>query len=307
LKTRSKSFRFLLELFAALFVISLVLSIKARQRHAEPRFEGITARAWTYGVTLANPETPPFKALLALGPSAVPYVLEEYEGEGTKLQRSEWYRATYKKVPSPLKNILPRPAMPRDESSKLALISFLSRFRPPQPGVEEFLLEQAQNDRPQIRFYACEALRSLHCSSRRTKQIVESLLEDPDPSVQSSALSLLVELKIADPAMVPKLQKIAGQSDGIWANENRAVALYALWSVGAPNSEQCLENFLAQENIRVIQPVIEKLKGDPHAAETFLQTLETRYEHATDSTEQEFLKEIIFQLKPKPVATVGKS
>jgi hypothetical protein len=299
LKTRSKSYRFLLGFFAALFVISLLLSIKARRRHAEPRFEGITARAWTYGVTLANPETPAYKALLALGRSAVPYVLEEYEGEGTILQRSQWYRATYKKVPSGLKIIIPRPAMPRDESSKLGLISFLSRFRPPQAGVEDFLLEQARNDRPPIRFYACEALRSLHCSSRRTKKIVESLLDDPDPSVQSSALSLLVELKLVDLAMVPKLQKIATQSDGIWANENRAVALYALWCIGAPNGEQCLENFLAKETIRVIQPVIEKLKVDPRAAETFFQTLETRYEHATDSTEQEFLKETIFQLKPK--------
>jgi hypothetical protein len=165
------------------------------------------------------------------------------------------------------------------------------------------LLGQAQSDRSAIRFYACEALRSLRCSSPRTKKIVGSLLDDPDLSVQSSALSLLVELKMLDPVMVPNLEKIAGQSETIWANENRAVALYALWCVGAPNSEQCLGNFLANENIRVIQPVIEKLKFAPLAAETFVPILEYRYEHATDSTEQEFLKETICQLKTKPVDT----
>jgi hypothetical protein len=286
-----------IRLLVAFAVVALLFGFfLSRHANPEPYYEGTSVTDWTHVVSIANPEDQGVQALIAIGPAAVPYILKVYEGFGTKLQRSKLYSRVHESLPHLLQTCLPRPKPVRSESSKLGLLFVLGRIRPSPPAVEPFLAGELQSDIPGVRFYACESLRVLGHSSPQTTTNIVHLLRDPDPANRFCAIRTLVELKKLDRSMLLTLEQLAHENNTGWSNQTRALALFSLWAIGAPDADANFRNFLRTEPLQAIQWAIDPLKTDPHAAQIFRPYLLGRSLTSTYDREKALLNEALAAL-----------
>jgi hypothetical protein len=281
-------------------IAALIVLVFAFTRPREPSFNGVPACVWTHQVNVADPEGAAVRALLAIGPPAVPFIFREYEGAGTALQRSPWYKTVQTNFPAIARKVLPPPTAARTESSKAGLIFVLTRIRPAPPQLEKFLLRELRSDSASVQFYACDALRITGCSAPGAGRQIARLLQHTDPSARSCALKTLIELRKLEPGMVPQLENLARQQGAAWTDEIRGIALYALWLLRAPGAEANLRNLFVTGSLQEIQWPVSHLNLDPAAATTFLPDLSRRADQTAGSSSSEFLKEAIAQIPPTP-------
>ena len=167
----------------------------------------------------------------------------------------------------------------------------LRQIRTKADGLEQFLLHETRNGDKSIRMYACEALGLIGYSSPETVERLKELLQDPSGFVKSMALRSLWRLKkLDDPLLLPVLQTLAGTNHNSWEESIHGLALYGLWNLGAPESEQNLASFI-QSSVSI--DVIRCLKEHGESAHVFLPVLAKRLSGETNAFMQAQLEEVL--------------
>lgn len=263
-------------------------------RPEEPSYNGIPASQWAMRIKLASPDDPGVKALIEIGPPAIPSILQAYEGTPLQYRRADWYRKCYDAIPVLIKKWFPSPVDPPSSAAKAGMISTLTRIRIKTEGVEDFLLRRTASSDEQVRTYACESLGRLGYDSERSIKRLKSLLGDSSGLVRFHALRGLHQLNaLNDPNLISALENLSKGEDQGWGRITRGLALCALWDLKAPNSQENLADFLSTADERTLVWPAARLRDRGELAGVFAPVLSERLASATNNYVREELRKAL--------------
>lgn len=173
---------------AGTVVVAMVILLASWSRQPEPKHKSRKISFWVQGIRLPSRDSDRFvRAVLDIGPTAVPFLAQEFRHQNSTLRRSQFYRRIWSALPGPLQKRID-PPVPHGGSMP-ALAYTLGMIGPPAREAVSILKRGANDSSKEVRYYSIWALGQIGASDTRT--VISAHLRDIESSVQEQAKSAL--------------------------------------------------------------------------------------------------------------------